>query len=254
MEHYIGRENKFLELPAMPAQIEKHALEIAHPTFYSSLQQELTNSNSYNYIIVSYGSDAENIELAEKLQQKLKEWNVVSPVKIFVKVRDEKLTKELNGDFDSVIIFGSNSKCVYNAETIMHEKTEHMARQRHLLYAAEYEVKKSGRAANTVINDDSIKKSARDKWYSYKQFQRESNIYACLSIRLKLQLCGYDYSVDGVDCSDEFITRYSRETNVLPLYILSTASLYGNTLTRNNSVNLLGGHLPFRNTAVGVPI
>ena len=227
LEHYIGRENEFLELPAMPAQIEKHALEISHPTFYSSLQQELTNSNSYNYIIVSYGSDAENIELAEKLQQKLKEWDVCSPVKIFVKVRDEKLTKELNGDFDSVIIFGSNSNCVYNAETIMHEKTEHMARQRHLLYAAEYEVKKNGRAANTVINDDSIKKSARDKWYSYKQFQRESNIYACLSIRLKLQLCGYDYSVDGVDCSDEFIIRYEQRDKRTPsVYTLDSKPIW----------------------------
>lgn len=210
LKYYKGRENEFLELPAMPAQIEKHALEISHPAFYSSIQQELIKNNSYNYIIVSFGSDAENIELAEKLQQKLKEWNVVSPTKIFVKVRDEKLTKEINGDFDSVIIFGSNSQCVYNAETIMHEKTEQMARQRHLLYTAEYEVKENGRAATAVIDDDSIKKSARDKWYSYKQFQRESNIYACLSIRLKLQLCGYDYSVDGKDSADEFITIYEQ--------------------------------------------
>lgn len=117
-------------------------------------------------LLVSYGSDAENIELAEKLQQ--------------------------------------------------NEKTEQMARQRHLLYTAEYEVKENGRAANTVVNDDSIKKSARDKWYLYKQFQRESNIYACLSIRLKLQLCGYDYSIDGEDCSDEFITRYEQRDKRTP--------------------------------------
>ena len=47
LEYYNGRENEFLELPAMPAQVEKHALEIAHPAFYSSIQKELTKSTSY---------------------------------------------------------------------------------------------------------------------------------------------------------------------------------------------------------------
>ena len=211
LDYYKGHEKEFLELPEMPAQVEKHALDIAHPAFYYSIQQELIKNNTYNYIIISFGSDIENIELAKKLQQKLKEWNVISPVKLFIKVRDENLAKELREEFNSIIIFGSNKSCVYNAETIMHEKIEHMARSRHLLYTAIYEVKQNkSNASSNILNDDRIKKLARDKWYSYKQFQRDSNIYACLSIRQKLQLCNYDYCIDGKNSLDEFIAYYEK--------------------------------------------
>lgn len=206
LDYYNGREKEFLELLPMPANATMHALEITHPEFYSSIRAELTKDNSYNYIIVSFGTDMENIELAERLRQKTKEWNVKSPVKIFVKVRDSKTTTILNGDFDSIIFFGSDSDCVYNTEIILHEKINRMALMRHILYAAEDEVRKANRSSNSAMRD--VYETARKKWYSYKEFQRESNIYACLSARMKLQLCGYDYSENGDDCSCEFFEKY----------------------------------------------
>lgn len=193
----------------MPANAKTHALEVTHPEFYSSIRTELTKDNSYNYIVISFGTDMENIELAEKLRQKTKEWDITSPVKIFVKVRDSKTTASLSGDFDNIIFFGSDSDCVYNTEIILQEKMNRMALMRHVLYAAEDEVRKANRSSDTAIRD--VYEAACKKWYSYKEFQRESNIYACLSARMKLHLCGYDYSENGNDCSREFFEKY--ETN-----------------------------------------
>ena len=206
---YKGKEDEFLDWAPMPAKTVKHPLEVTHPDFYASMRPILLKENSYNYIIISYGTDMENIELAEKLRQKLKEWEVKAPVKIFVKVRDEKATRSV-GNFDNIIFFGSDSGCVYNAEVILHEKIDRMARAKHLLYTAEYKIKDAGISEAFTRGDTEVIDAAREKWFKYKEFQRESNIYACLSARLKLQLCGYDYAETGTDCSKQFLKQYEK--------------------------------------------
>ena len=216
LDEYAGREEEFLELLPMPAEVIKHPFEVTHPGFYSSIRPELAKENAYNYIIISFGTDMENIELAEKLQQKLREWEVSSPAKIFVKVRDAKATKSLRGDFGDIIFFGSNSGCVYNAEVILQEKIGRMARLRHLLYTAEYHAKAARQTESAAPDGGAIEEEARKKWYSYEEYQRESNIYACLSIRMKLQLCGYDYAAAGEDRSADFFKAYEENDGRKP--------------------------------------
>ena len=56
-------------------------------------------------------------------------------------------------------------------------------------------------------------------WYALAEVQRLSNVYASLSIRLKLQLLGFDYEkTDGkdADAAKEFYALYEEdETNVI---------------------------------------
>lgn len=216
LDHYKGRENEFLELLPMPADVKAYPLEVTHPDFYSSIRSELTRENTYNYVIVSFGTDMENIGLAEKLQQKLREWEVTSPVKIFVKVRDASATKVLCEDLGEVVLFGSDRGSVYNAELILHEKIDRMARLRHLLYTAEDKVKSAEKANPDAMDDMAIQEAARKKWYSFKEYQRESNLYACLSVRMKLQLCGYDYAECGEDRREEFLRTYEENDRRIP--------------------------------------
>ncbi len=185
---------KYLEPAPLPANIVPHPLEVTHPDFYSSIRGELMKKNAYSYIVVSFGTDMENMELAEKLQQKIKEWAPPSVVKIFVKVRDEKFAEAVSGDFGMIRPFGADGGCVYNAQAILHEKIEAMARLRHLLYAAEREVKKAKRSSAAALEDGKIRDAAKNSWFAYGEAQRESNVYACLSLRMKLQLCGFDYA------------------------------------------------------------
>lgn len=202
----------FLDLVPLPANIRRHAMEIAHPDFYRSVRTILSNETSYNYIIVSFGTDMQNIELAEKLCQKKKEWNITAPVKIFVKVRDLSLARAVQTGDGDMLFFGSNRGCVYNAETVLAERMEKMAKQRHVTYTAEYEIKQHGADPDKTFDSKAIERSAQEIWYhSYRQFQRESNIYACLNLRMKLQLCGYDYARTGEDRSQSFLTYYTKD-------------------------------------------
>ena len=202
------RQEDYLEFAPIPAEVQFHPCDFSHSDFYTSMREELSKK-SFSYVIVSFGTDMENIEIAEKLQQKFHEWDIPSAVKIFVKVRNDKLTREIQDDFegDMIRIFGSNRTCVYNAAAILNEKIEFMARLRHLLYIAEDEQKKQA-SKITSLSEEALAIKARDKWYSYKQFQRESNLYACLSIRMKLHLLGYDFAAEGNDCSEAFEAKY----------------------------------------------
>ena len=207
-------KNKYLELVPEPAEIKYHSCDISHPDFYASLQDALKKEHAYSYVIISFGSDIENIELAEKLQQKFHEWKVPSFVKIFVKVRDKKLLKEIDKDFtaDLIEFFGTNRDAVYNAKKIISEDTLSMARLRHLFYTAENYKREKEREKKELgqeepeekeLGQEELERSARDYWYlKYTQFQRESNVFACLSIRMKLQLFGYDYVKEKMDKDD----------------------------------------------------
>ena len=218
----LSNQKDYLEFVDKPAHIHLHSGDISHPDFYSTLEHVLAKENSYTYVIVSFGSDMENLELAEKLVQKIHEWSISSFVKIFVKMRDEKLYKEVRRDFqnDYVQIFGTNQAVVYNADNILNEETELMARLRHVLYTAEG-IKKQHEQESVTI-EEKVEQLARDKWYNkFKQFQRESNVFACLSIRMKLHLLGFDYSYEGKDCAEQFEKIYEAgdKRNPSQLYV-----------------------------------
>ena len=206
LEENANAQADYLEFVPEPAKLQFHPCDVTHKEFYASLEATLKNPNAYSYVIVSLGTDIENLEIAEKLQQKFHEWNLPSFIKIFVKVRDKKLVKEIEKDFtgDLIEFFGTDCDTVYNAKKILNEDMTSMAKMRHLYYMAE-----ALKKANKAITDEELERRAREKWYTkYKQFQRESNIFACLSIRMKLQLLGYDYARAGNDVSKEFLEKY----------------------------------------------
>ena len=211
----------YLELPDKPARVDLHPCDVAHPDFYATMQRVLNGVDAYSYVVISFGTDMENLELAKKISQKLDEWSVSSFVKIFVKLHDEKMLKEVRNDFqdERMVIFGTTQSVVYNAGAILNEETELMAKLRHIIYMAE-DAKKKKPSQDATVNSEEIERLARDKWYNkYRQFQRESNVFACTSIRMKLQLLGYDYSFDGEDCSEEFETKYEMNDERTPTQV-----------------------------------
>ena len=227
LKENAARQGDYLEFLEEPAKIQFHPCDISHSDFYASVRNTLSDKNAYSYVILSFGTDMENIELAEKLQQKIREWNTPSFVKIFVKMRDEKLAREIKEDFegDLIQVFGTNQNCVYNADGILNEKTEYMAKLRHLLYIAEDEQKKRGKSA-VSLTEEALENRAREKWYRFKQFQRESNVYGVLSLRMKLHLLGYDMAEKGDDMAEEFEDKYERGDKRTP----SEISVEGKTV------------------------
>lgn len=221
-----------------PANEEFLTLDVNDDKFYSSLKSNLvaTDGKRFNYLVIAFGTDLENLDFAEKICDKLKEWGAYSDTHVFVKVRNDDLKSSYEGYGErEYIIFGNERDLVYNVNKIVDEKTEAMALDRHVCYAVAYNSKALSDECREAVekkraegcSEEAVaaieaeyrekrssavtewKKSAIEEWYGLSQYQREANTYAVLSLRMKLQLMGYDYaSGEGKGVEDSFMSRY----------------------------------------------
>lgn len=204
----VNRED-YLPLPLFPSTEDYRYLDVNDPAFYKSLESTLDfGESSLNYIVVSLGMDYASIDMANKIAARLKERNIGN-THVFVRIRDEKIF-EGNGiylDADLCVPFGSDKKVVYDYSQILREKFSEMAIMRNFIYDIERDMK------HDRITEAEAKKSRR-KWHTkLSSAERESNVYACLSLRSKLHLMGLDYcKADGAqeDVSErEYFSVYA---------------------------------------------
>lgn len=222
----------YLPLPQKPANENFFELDINDDEFYCSLRNNLCpkgGQKKFNYLVIAFGSDLENLDFAEKMCTKLKEWGAYKQTKVFVKIRDDKFTDIVLDGFEArknpknketknaeqlakdYIVFGNENSLVYNVGAIVNEPIERVAMDRHLCYelANAYKYQEGGKE----VNEAQVKLQATKGWYTQEQFQREANVYAILAVRMKLQLLGFDYcdvSDNRADASDEFMQKYQQ--------------------------------------------
>lgn len=204
-------KSKYLPLPPKPANVVcPRTFDVNDMGFYESVKENISVKGAFNYVIIAFGSDMENLDMAGKMVAKIKEWGLFDKTKVFVKIRNDKLLKGIQDTektFDGVktefIPFGIEKNLVYNFSQIIDETQEMMARDRHLTYAVE--------SGMTAADEQEAKEKALKKWYAQSQIQRENNVYACMCIREKLNLLGYDYAPksDGAESKNaEYEKKY----------------------------------------------
>lgn len=204
---------EYLPLPALPAEETYYRLDVNNCNFYDQIRSVVTrNPKDANFIVIAFGSDLENMDMAQKLLEKRKEWGLDNLV-IFVKVRclhKEETMLEDEGCF----FIGNEKDVVYNIDKILGDSIFCMAQMRNEVYDLEYDITHT---PGIVVDDEYIKKNhdnAYRNWYMTKsQMERESSLYCCLSLRSKLNLMGLDYcqSEDGLDglSEKEYLTIYA---------------------------------------------
>lgn len=197
----LGEE--YLDMPPRTAREECFPFGADHPDFYKSLHTQLTDGLSYGYVVVDIGDDIQNVSLATKLQEKVLEWGLEQDVHVFVRVRDKGMTEQMRKRTgQTAIAFGCTEEVLYGGVSALFGADE-MAKRCHTTYAWEY---------YRQLSYTEVEKTALRQWFTqYNQLQRDSNIYACLSIRMKLQMMGYDYVDAGdarADASEEFLQVY----------------------------------------------
>ena len=211
-------EKEYLPIPPLPAEEHYRTLDINDGKFYESVCRDLSFGEGripYNYLIIAYGDDMENLDFADKLAQKAVEWGIAEHTKIFVKIRNgilaEQVVAKEYGAGGRMIPFGVETVTVYDMAAIEAEKYEGMSRERHLCYALEGEMAKSGKKELDPITTERVRETAVRQWYGWQRVQRDSNVYACLNIRLKLNLLGYDFEKGEWDerTAAEFMNKYS---------------------------------------------
>ena len=211
-------------VPQSMFDIKYHHMNIEDGLFYESLYNDLTRihpsskdtdsatpteaelNGLRNSIIISCDTDLINVDFAEKLLEKLREWKLDDRTKIFVRIRDDKIREKVIGSTypnGEIIAFGSENEIIGSAHAIFAEGADFMAKQQHLNYT---------RTDNADRSEGEIRELAIKSWYDKLTYtQRESNVYACLSVRVKLQLLGFDIAeLDDPrpDAAKSFIDSY----------------------------------------------
>lgn len=185
------KDSPYLPLPQLPSREIYDGLDVNDPDFYKDLRPALSGEGSFNYVIISFGSDLENIDMAHKIIEKKTEWGLKNTY-IFVKVRSGDKTHSIF-DRDDCFLIGDEQSAVYNMARIDDDSISRMARMRNRIYSLEYEISSTGKQPSAERVKE-IYTVADCDWYTKKtQLERESNLYACLSLRSKLNMMGLDY-------------------------------------------------------------
>lgn len=188
----VAHKELYLPLPEFPANEEYINIDTNDQAFYQRIKSIVTrNKNDVSFIVVSFGSDLENIDMAQKLVEKRQEWGLSNLV-IFVKARTHKKSDTLL-EQDCCYFIGHEASIVYNINKLLGDDLFKMSQLRNQVYDLEYKITSQG----SMLTEEEIRLSAIEshrKWYKNKsQMERDSSIYCCLSLRSKLNLMGFDY-------------------------------------------------------------
>ncbi len=188
----------YLPLPSLPAEENYYHFDINNEKLYTELKKCVDGKNDANFVLVSFGTDLENIDMAQKLVEKRREWGK----NLVIFVRTHNRTKEQEAlEAEGCIFIGNEKEIVYNIDRILSDEIHRIAIMRNEDYDLEYATSEP----DIEITDEFIaekKYESFKKWHTkMHRFVRESNIYAAMSIKAKLNLMGLDYCKE--DANDE---------------------------------------------------
>lgn len=209
------QDDKYLPLPTLPATETYIRLDINSKNFYNKIRSTVASDpKDANFIVIAFGTDLENLDMAQKLVEKRKEWNVENLI-IFVKVRvwhKEQTLLEEKGCY----FIGNENDAVYHIDRIINDKLFLMARKRNDAYDLEREITGN----NLVVTADSLlqqSKTSNEDWFKSKsQMERDSSLFSCLSLRSKLNLMDLDYCLEDVKdapalSEEEYLSIYAKD-------------------------------------------
>lgn len=192
-----GGKIDYLPLPQTPALVDPQKININEKDFYDTIRARVLSKNGekkLSYIVIAFGTDLENIDMAQKLVEKRSEWGIENII-IFVKARgwskEQSFLEQKN-----CIFIGNDEQVGFNIEALLSDKWLALAQIRDALYAIENKEIALNRVSEALLGRE--RQSIIERWHSKLwSYQRESNIYACLNLRLKLNLMGIDYCKNG---------------------------------------------------------
>lgn len=176
--------------------IDYRCFDIEHKDGSHDYQHKLCEcKDDFNNIVISLGSDVENIDTAIKTVMYLRQ-NDIQNFHIFIRLKTVREEYKSFFDTQKITFFGDNTFSI-NHSVIVDEAL--MAR------------------AKTLNRSYEEKKNAIIKWTKLSAIKKLSNVYAGLNLRLKLNLLGYDLQEnDGKNfdkkLNEELISRLEKQT------------------------------------------
>ena len=187
-----AKQSEYLPFPDAPANEIFMPLDVESSNFYSSIYEIVKKPRDLNFIVVAFGSDLENIDMAQKLIEKRSEWGMQNLI-IFVKASNWRKEDTFIGE-ENCFLFGNLEDAVYNINRIYGDGIEYMTHARSASHTIEYDMSEN---ASIKIDEHylaTVKTRVEQEWYvNLSQTQRDSNLYGILSLRSKLQMMGLDF-------------------------------------------------------------
>ncbi len=218
----------------MPANESYHVLDVNDPEFYSSIRRLVSRSPlDANTVIIAFGSDLENLDMAQKLIAKRAEWGAES-LQIFVKVRHLKKEETLLAQ-ENCHFIAYEDQAVYNIDRLLQDNITAMARCRNQLYDLENLIAGLDRDPTQQEIAQCMADSTVDWFVKKTMLNRQSSLYCCLSLRSKLHMMGLDYcSADDPTrrglSEQEYLARYAGED--APKYLEDRLGIHGKPIVR----------------------
>lgn len=182
-----ARSEEFLPLPEAPAEYSVHAMPVGSG-LYEALCGELSAA-TYGYVIAAYSDGSENAQIAAAVAREAAARGLAGRVRVFF--------SENGSDPEAAVrpVEGAPSAGPTRAAL------DRMAFLRHYIYTSE-----AGRGAPDA------EQTALAQWREDgSRALRTTNFLACQSLRMKLQLLGFDLAAAGdsrPDASAEFLCGY----------------------------------------------
>ena len=177
---------EYLPLPEDPADTEFLRMDLNSRAFYQAVKRILLDTpKSVSHILVCVGDDLANIDVAQKLAAKVREWNAAH-VTVFARVKNGTLSPAAAEA--GLTPFGDEAENVFSLSMVRRRPVFEMARKRNLMYEME------SRGKDDVLRtEDDIALHAEYRWHTMTPRRQYSNIYAMLGLRFKLNLMGMDF-------------------------------------------------------------
>ncbi len=203
--------NDYLPLPPIPAISRYSSTDINSLDFYDIIKDALSGDDTaLNFIVVALGNDYINIDMANKLVAKLREWKLDN-ARVFVRIREPKVFEKssLSTDPRICVSFGNERDVVFDYAHVTNEKFTEMAIMRSFYYHLEHDMKRS-----KITPED--RQKSRNSWHKKCNIvQKESNMYGVLSLKLKLNLMGLSYVEKSSELNglsyDEYMEIYAKD-------------------------------------------
>ncbi len=211
-EYKSYNKDDYLPFPDFPESHSIYKVDFNSLEFYANLEKETKKvKNGLNVVVITHGTDIENVDMAKKIKQKMIEWGACNPY-VFVKAKEDVSCMLTSGE-DNIIVFGNEEEIVYNIDKVIDKSMTNMAIERNTIYSLGFMQWRE----NAISKTDYYKMLEQSKyiWYtSVNSLNKDSTYSSCLSIRGKLNLMGFDViekssDIEGVSES-EFVDFYSQ--------------------------------------------
>ena len=185
------KESDYLPICPYPALISMYQEDINSCYFYNQIRRICqTNPLSINYIVIAISDDLSNIDLAQRLAEKKKEWGLKN-IYIFTKVRDPE--NESNIRYFSKQDYIPFASEAFPLEALVEDEAERMASRKSRGHTKLKLIKKY-----PFLSESEISSHCNYEWLTMDPTMHMSNIYNFIGLRLKLNLIGFDYEKQAV--------------------------------------------------------